>query len=81
MDKAMRVRFHIFTILLSTVLATAWADVSVVYDSLINVLDNSIDNRKPYIEAKERHSSCRCPGSAYPGKNGYGQHPWANRII
>lgn len=49
----MRVRFHIFTILLSTVLATAWADVSVVYDSLINVLDNSIDNRKPYIEAKE----------------------------
>ena len=53
MDKAMRVRFHIFTILLSTVLATAWADVSVVYDSLINVLDNSIDNRKPYIEAKE----------------------------
>lgn len=49
----MRVRFLIFTVLLSMVWAIALADASVAYDSLINVLDNSIDNRKPYIEAKE----------------------------
>lgn len=49
----MQIRFLIFTALLSMVCATALADASVAYDSLINVLDNSIDNRKPYIEAKE----------------------------
>lgn len=49
----MQIRFLIFTVLLSMVWAIALADASVAYDSLINVLDNSIDNRKPYIEAKE----------------------------